>query len=222
MEFSVRKDATAEELLTTLHDGCEAYNRLTQVGEQLKLVIGKTLAAIQERKTFTAYNGPDGHPYKTFERFLQGEIIDKYGIGRSTAFEALKVARALPQVSAEQYRETGSQRLLAIAAAKEKLPEDRQHEAEAMLAGAAKLTLEEVREQAAALVGGEAEPEVKNINFKLMPERATQWEQFLMRADLQAYVREHQVPVLIALMELAEQALAGRRPAQPAPVARRA
>lgn len=180
ISFSIRKDATEGEILNTLSGACEAYTQISRVTDQLKLVIGKTLAVIKERKMFGEY--------KTFERFLQEQVVDKFGIGRSTAWEAIKVAQAFPELTAEQYTQKGASRMIAIARDAAKLPPEQQGAVMEIVGRAETMDLDEVKQATRALLTPEQQEEDENVptlSIKMTQEELDEWVVWTKRKDVQ-------------------------------------
>lgn len=104
----IPKDATLEEVKTSLNTIVKAQKGLYAAAGALKPVIGRYLLEVRNRKLFKP-------AYKTFTDFYMNAVVVDMGLPRSTALEALKIAKAFPALKIEQYFKYGSERLLAAA-----------------------------------------------------------------------------------------------------------
>lgn len=106
-EISVRlpDDAKLDQVEQTLAIAITGYKRLFEASEQLKPVIGRILLAVQDRKLWKP-------AYRNFTDYLTRRVVEQMKFGRSNAFDALKIARAFPNMSNDDYARYGASRLL--------------------------------------------------------------------------------------------------------------
>lgn len=176
--FSVRKDASADEVLKTLHDACGAYKAGSVIIQQLKLVIGKTLAVVRDRKLFGAH--------RTFEAFIKAEVVDRYNIGRSTAWEAIKVAQAFPSVDSEGYQQIGAAKLISAARVAGKLKPEQLPALDVLLHE--KKPLADFQQGLQELLGAGtgAKPEVAQLVFRVPVGLASEWRRWCELPEVKA------------------------------------
>lgn len=106
VSVNIPTDATLEQVMPTLSALCGGMAQLDAGRERLKPVIGRILLTIQTRKLYK-------QKYPHFAQFLEKEILNGgIKLGRSTAFEALRIARAFPSLTTEEYGKYGATRLL--------------------------------------------------------------------------------------------------------------
>lgn len=105
ISLEVRPDAEPGEVLGTLKTCCLGYRNLVATEEALKPVIGKLLLTVSSRKLYKPQ-------YQHFKDFLSQEVMGTYRLGRSNCFEAMKIAKAFPSLSVEDFRRFKTTNLL--------------------------------------------------------------------------------------------------------------
>lgn len=99
-------NATLDTVMPEIERVAGAMRTMTMAVERLKPVLGRMLLEIQTRKLYKAR-------YPHFQKFLESEVLNgKLHIGRTTAFEALRIARAFPSLKTDEYARIGATRLL--------------------------------------------------------------------------------------------------------------
>jgi len=99
-------NATLDTVMPEVERIAGAMRTMMQATEKLKPVLGRILLEIQTRKLYKAR-------YPHFQKFLESEILNgKLRIGRSTAFEAMRIARAFPSLNTDEYARIGATKLL--------------------------------------------------------------------------------------------------------------
>lgn len=163
IQLNIPDDAKLLDVEKTLQLAITGYKRLSEASERLKPIIGRILLVVQERKLWK----PD---YKNFTEFLDKKVVDEMGLGRSNAFDALRIARAFPTMSNEDYQRYGASRLLEAA----KITDEAQEDYKQILQDASKMTVEEfkqkVKEQRPA-----TRPVTFTVSVRVTPEVKGMW-----------------------------------------------
>jgi len=105
IKLDIPANATLTEIESTLGPTIEVYNRIDTAKEKIKPLIGAMLLKVQEHNLFK----PE---YKNITDYVERYVVGKLGLGRTTAFEALRTAKAWPSLTTEKYMRYGSVRLL--------------------------------------------------------------------------------------------------------------
>lgn len=134
IKLEIPEDATLKQVEATLQLAITGYKRLSEASERLKPIIGRILLTVQERNLFK----PD---YKNFTAFLMDKVVGEMGLGRSNAFDSLKIARAFPSMTNEEYQRYGASRLLLAA----KITDESKADFREVLTDATKVTVEEFK-----------------------------------------------------------------------------
>lgn len=92
----------------TLHMAVSGYLQLAEASERLKPIIGRILLVLSNRRLYR----PD---YKNLTDYIERKVVAEYGMSRTSAFEALRIAKAFPSMSASDYQKYGATRLLLTA-----------------------------------------------------------------------------------------------------------
>lgn len=108
ISVNIPKDAKLPDVLHTLDTAIRGYQTLIGAAERLKPVIGRIIYEIQLKALYK----PD---YRNITDFIQKRVVDEMGLGRSTAFDALRVAKQFPTMTTEDYSRFGASRLLLAA-----------------------------------------------------------------------------------------------------------
>lgn len=99
-----------DKVLELLHSTCSEYIAQNSTLSRFQLVIGRVLVVVRERKLFKAQ-------YKTFDRYMLAEVLDKYGISRATVFNGLAIAQTVPEITVEQATAIGIVKMQSVAKA---------------------------------------------------------------------------------------------------------
>lgn len=161
-----------------LHTTCAEFVGHMGTTARFQLVVGRILSVIRERKLFKA-------AYKTFDRYMVAEVIDKYGISRATVWTGLQIAQTVPEITVEQATAIGVVKVRDIARAirheqdKFNKPEDKTKLIDKLVKQAPKMTQPEFRKhlEAGNLLAPRTSPQRQNvIVVRGTPELVAQWE----------------------------------------------
>lgn len=108
ISVNIPPNAKLVDVLHTLDTAINGYKTLQDASERMKPVIGRIIYEIQLRKLYA----PD---YRNITDFIQKRVVDDMGMGRSTAFDALRIAKKFPSMSTADYARYGATRLLLAA-----------------------------------------------------------------------------------------------------------
>lgn len=172
ISLNIPEDAKLVDILQTLSVAIQGYKRLSEASEQLKPIIGRILLTVQTRKLFK----PD---YKNFTAFVMDKVCGEMGLGRSNAFDSLRIARAFPTMSVEDYKKYGASRLLL--AAQITSEDDPGHKE--VLINASRQTVDEF---AGVVKTGKANTQravTSTISVRVSPEIKTEWQAVLSSSD---------------------------------------
>jgi len=94
----------------TLVAACNVLHRIDNVRAKIRPIIGRLLDMIQlNPEAYTKL----GH--RTFEEYLQKEVIAKLGVSRTDCFEAKRITRAFPEMSIDIQASVGSVKMSLLA-----------------------------------------------------------------------------------------------------------
>lgn len=105
LTLAVPTDATLPQVEETLKLAIAGHRLLTDAAEKIKPLIGRMLLIIQERTLYKP-------AFKNFTDYVEQRVVKEMQMSRSSAFDALKIARAFPSMSAKEYTNYGATRLL--------------------------------------------------------------------------------------------------------------
>jgi hypothetical protein len=163
VSVTIPENATLAEVENTLQLAITGYRRLSEASERLKPIIGRILLTVQERNLFK----PD---YKNFTQFLMDRVVVGMGLGRSHAFDSLRIARAFPNMSTEDYSRFGASRLLLAA----KITDESKEGYKDVLKDLAKVTVEEGRAKVKELAPSSTATSY-TISIRVTPEVKAEW-----------------------------------------------
>ncbi len=117
---------------------CRAYLRAEQQQQALMPCLGRLLQIAKE--TPAIWEGSD-----SFADFMREVVPAKFGVSRSTAYEAMEVAIRFPNLTVGEFKQIGRQNMRVAARA---IPRGEEHKkwAQTLLAKAAELSLPKLRE----------------------------------------------------------------------------
>ncbi len=101
--------ATRAAVIREVERVCGVMKSQEAAGKRVGLLLGHLLAMVQDREAFK----PD---YGTFEEYTMA-IADKFGLSRATVRADLRIARALPDLDADQARRIPGANLTLVARA---------------------------------------------------------------------------------------------------------
>lgn len=136
IKLEIPEDATLSQVEVTLQLAITGYKRLSEASERLKPIIGRILLTVHERNLFKP-------AYKNFTAFLMEKVVGEMGLGRSNAFDSLKIARAFPSMTNEEYQRYGASRLLLAA----KITDESKADYKDVLKESSTITVEELKDR---------------------------------------------------------------------------
>lgn len=196
--LDIPTDATLEQVERDLSHVITGYETLGAASERLKPLIGRMLLEIQNRELFKPH-------FEFFTDFIDERVCKQMGFKRSTAFEALKIARKFPSLTAEEYEKRGASRLLL--AAKHGLDES-MPETKKTLDRWQKMTVDEVereiKEEATSASDRAGEGEMIVLGLRVPVETSKLWKSLvtavqnlttpdLFLACVQEYIARHRI-----------------------------
>lgn len=101
-------NADPQRVFETLEACCEAYKVVEERRSNVTLVISRALLYIRQRRLYREYS-------KKFSDFLKTQVIDRYGISRSTVYEGIQIAKAFPELTPVQFANIGARDLVWLA-----------------------------------------------------------------------------------------------------------
>lgn len=122
LKFNLPANVSDQSILNALDRTCAQYVANTQFGERLKFMIGRILILARHRQIWKNKNLGT---WLNFDGFIQSVITERYGIGRTTAFESMKVAELLPDIPPDQAERIGSTNLVKVAKTIDYIPMER-------------------------------------------------------------------------------------------------
>jgi len=165
-------DATLEQVEDSLRLAVNGYKRLAEASERLKPIIGRILLTVQERKLYKTH-------YNNFTAFLMDRVVAGMGLGRSNAFDALRIAKAFPSLSNEEYMRIGASRLLIAA----KVTDETEANYKDVLKEATTLTVEEWNARAKEIKGTGPKASY-TISVRVSPEIKAEWTELIGSVDI--------------------------------------
>lgn len=111
ISVDIPTNATLHEVEATLVLAVDGFRRLNEAAERIKPIIGRILLTISSRRLWRTAE----KPYKNFTEYVEDVVVDKMSLGRTFTFQALRIARAFPGLTAEDYQRYGASRLLIAA-----------------------------------------------------------------------------------------------------------
>lgn len=172
VSVNIPENATLAEVENTLQLAITGYRRLTEASERLKPIIGRILLTVQARNLFK----PD---YKNFTQFLMDRVVVGMGLGRSHAFDSLRIARAFPNMSTEDYSRFGASRLLLAA----KITDETKENYKDVLKELSKATVEEGRAKVKELTPGSTASSY-TVSIRVSPEVKADWTELMDAVEI--------------------------------------
>lgn len=164
IQLNIPEDAKLGDIEKTLQLAITGYKRLAEASERLKPIIGRILLVVQERKLWK----PE---YKNFTEFIDKKVVEEMGLGRSNAFDALRIARAFPTMSNDEYQRYGASRLLEAS----KITDEAQDNYKDVLMNASKITLDEFKQFVKAQRPSNR-PVTFTVSVRVTPEVKGKWQ----------------------------------------------
>lgn len=108
LSVEVTEKTTDAQVSALLAEACTEFVGTNGIVARFQLVIGRLLVVVRDRKIFK-------EKYKTFDRYMIAEVVDKYGISRATVWTGLQIAQAVPEISVDQATDIGVVKMRDIA-----------------------------------------------------------------------------------------------------------
>lgn len=105
IQLDIPAGASLTQVEHSLNIAITGFNRLGEAREALKPIIGRLLLTVKSGKL---YKGS----YKNFTEYIMTQVIGRYNLSRSNAFESLRIATAFPTLSSAEYEKYGATKLL--------------------------------------------------------------------------------------------------------------
>jgi hypothetical protein len=109
VEPEVNEKMPDNEVLKALDQYCFGLVKVLATGERVRQMVGRLLIEVRKRRLY------EGKGFKSFNEFLSKEVEEKHGISRASAYGAISVVAALPDLSLDQAERVGSSRLALVA-----------------------------------------------------------------------------------------------------------
>lgn len=181
LEVIIPKEASADELWSTLEICVKGVNYMTGRICRLKPIIGQLLLRFQNKPSL--YKGLG---YATFQDFKYKGVGEVLGLCRTSIFEAMSLAENWPQVTPDRYEKIGPKKMYIL----DKFAHGRASNSEAVLQKAESMTVTELRdwaEEKGEIAPGETVPKTIHIHTTL--EIYRHWVGFCQDENVQALVR---------------------------------
>ena len=175
ISVNIPADAKLPEVLTTLNKVVQGLRTFTDASERLKPVVGRIILVVQERKMYK----PD---YRNMTEFIEQKIVGEMGLGRSTAFDALRVAKAHPGLTAAEYAQYGASRLLLLA----KDTDSKQPNYLEVLHASLSKTVEEIKTEQKERAAAENPSTTVSITLHVSQTAKNKWVKLLKDTELEA------------------------------------
>lgn len=164
--LDIPSGATLLDVQHTLGIAVEGYKRLENGLERIKPIIGRLLLHIQETKKFRP-------SFKNFSEWLDTVVVGEMGFGRSTAFDALRIARAFPTMSTDDYQNYGATRLLIAARYTDETHEDYRK----VLDESTQMTTDQFADSIhTRLIEGKPPAQTVVLSMRVSPETKQRWD----------------------------------------------
>jgi hypothetical protein len=159
---------------------CRAYVRAEVAQAKLLPVIGRLLDFAKQHKAEI------WEKFESWEAFMEAEVYDKFGIGRSTAYEALQMAHRLPHMSVGELQAI-PRRNIKIALQAIPKGDEKKGPSKTLLAKAAELSEADLRDFCESK--GYLEPNTTQGGYIKIPASKKvikMWEKFIADPQIQA------------------------------------
>ena len=179
ISLAIPPEATLNEVEGTLAVVIDGFKRLSDATEKLKPVIGRILLTISVRKLWRKAD----KSYKNFTEYLEDVVVERMGFGRTSAFQALRIARAFPSLTVEDYQRFGATRLLlAASVTDEQDPKHREFLETSLTVPVSQFeaSISEVREQASA----KSSSDVSVLSMRIPNAVKAQWDEALRASEM--------------------------------------
>lgn len=107
LSVALAAGTTHEQAMSVIDRVCSALNRQESSVMQLRIFLGKLMAAVQDRRLFAP-------AFNTFEEFIIA-VANKHNLSRSTVRNSLMITRALPDLDPEKADKVPLTNLILVA-----------------------------------------------------------------------------------------------------------
>lgn len=175
INLDIPEGALLGDIETTLGIAITGYRRLSDAAEKLKPIIGRILLVISNRRLYRP-------AFKTFTDYVESVVVGKMGFGRTNAFEALRIAKAFPSLTAAEYQDFGASRLLLAT----QVTDETDPQYKAILETSKAGTVDEFKAAVTELKAGTTPTDKVSINLRVLAEVKASWEAALVNSNLSA------------------------------------
>lgn len=175
ISVSIPDAATLPDVEHTLSMVIGGYLRLTDAAERLKPIIGRVLLTISARRLYR----PD---YKNLTDYIQRKVVDEFKLSRTNAFESLRIARAFPSLTSEDYQRYGASRLLLAAS----VTDDKAPNFKTLLDESTQKTVDAFSEQIKSMKSPTSTTDTFVLSVRLPAEWKESWESLLTSSAMSA------------------------------------
>lgn len=177
LAVSIPDDSAPADVLTAIRSCCSMIGKMEGSSGKIKALLGRLMVLARKNEEVWKQAG-----YKSYDKFVSGELEQKYGMSRASLWEAKRIMTAFPDLTINTYGQIGTQKLTLLAkytnykdGACEKLLQRAQENTHETL----RLYLEDKYSDPGGTIGA---------SFKLTGSKAKvrELEKFLKREDIQA------------------------------------
>lgn len=204
LSLAIPENATLPQVEETMKLAITGHRLLVDAAEKVKPLIGRLLLIVQERTLYKP-------GFKTFTEYVEQRIVKEFQLSRSSAFDALKIARAFPNMTAKDYTAYGASRLLlaATASINEKVPNYRE-----VLDKASRMPVDAFKDQlklaqATSNSGPDQATEATHVTISIQasPECRARWQALLnasgiLAADLLNRMMDREIAATASLASI--------------------
>jgi hypothetical protein len=102
IDVLVPDDIDPKDFSFALSVTCRAYRKAEMQGHALFPILGRLLLVVKKNPEIIKDSGFGG-----FDAFLEGRVMGEFGVGRSTCYEAIKVASRFSHLTIEEHQQIG-------------------------------------------------------------------------------------------------------------------
>ncbi len=208
VDVNIPEGALLSQVEPSLKLAVTGYQHLAEAAERLKPIIGRILLVISNRRMFR----PD---YRNLTEYVEKKVVAEYGMSRTSAFEALRIARAFPTMTATEYQKYGASRLLLAT----QVTDETDPQAKVILDEATRMSVDDFSTKVSDIKQTTAPPaKTFVVSVRLPLEWKQQWDNILVAADMTPgelfvllmsnYLEHHPIPA--AAPQAAQQPVGAR------------
>lgn len=174
LTLNIPEDAKMADVEQTLQVAITGYKRLSEASERLKPLIGRILYTVQSRRLYR----PD---YRNLTDYIERKVVVDMGLSRTNAFEALRIAKAFPSMTMEDYQKYGASRLLLASS----ITDEADPQAKQLLDDSTRQTVDEFQSHIRDLKSESVEPaKTFVLSIRLPLDWKPRWEDLIATVDL--------------------------------------